>query len=97
VEEQGEGFGLLAMDGRGRGGRRSGGARVGEGPCLEEREGHAGCAWKTLAGRGGGGGGEENWAGPEETVKVLIYLNNSPTSQICFDQKVDLPSSKILK
>jgi hypothetical protein len=51
-----------------------------------------GHAWKTWAGRG-----EGKWAGPEEIVKVLIYLNIFPTSSNYFDQKVDLPSFKIYK
>jgi hypothetical protein len=57
-----------------------------------EEGGHVGHTWKIGAGRG-----EGQWAGPEETVKVLIYLNNFPTNLNCFDQKVDLPSSKIYK
>jgi hypothetical protein len=76
----------------------SGDARVGEegglvgwAPPGIER-GCMGRAWKKWAGRG-----EGKWAGPEETVKVLIYLNNFPTNLNCFDQKVDLSSSKIYK
>jgi hypothetical protein len=69
---------------------RRGPGRVGpswkrEGECV-------GQTWKMWAGRG-----EGNWVGPEETVNVLIYLNNFLTNLNCFDQNVDLPSSKIYK
>jgi hypothetical protein len=38
--------------------------------------------------------GREEWAEPEGTGKFSIYSNKFQTSLNCFDQKVDLPSSK---
>jgi hypothetical protein len=40
---------------------------------------------------------KEKWVGPKERVKFFIYSNNFQVSLNCFDQKVDLPSSKIFK
>jgi hypothetical protein len=82
------------MAGRGRGGCRSGGARAGEeggrvrsgGAWLEESEGARGPAQE-----------KEKRAGPKGIVKILIYSNNLQTSSNCFDQKVDLPSSRNFK
>jgi hypothetical protein len=47
----------------------------------------------------GNNGGERcRQVGPAQgTVKILIYLNNFQMSLNCFDQKLDLPSSKIFK
>jgi hypothetical protein len=48
-------------------------------------------------GRVGRAGKEEAWAEPEGTRTFLIYSNEFQTSSNCFDQKVDLPSSKNFK
>jgi hypothetical protein len=45
----------------------------------------------------GRAGKEEAWAEPEGTRTFLIYSNEFQTSSNCFDQKVDLPSSKNFK
>jgi hypothetical protein len=58
-----------------------------------EEDGAGRCAWRMWADRGR----KRKWVGPEETVKVLIYLNHFPTNSNYFDQTVDLPSSKIYK
>jgi hypothetical protein len=49
----------------------------------EKKSGACGPAW-----------GKEECADPEGTGKFSIYSNKFQTSAICFDQKVDLPSSK---
>jgi hypothetical protein len=47
----------------------------------------------------GQSGGKKNvrWAGPNRIVKISIYSNNFQMSSNCFDQKLDLPSSKNIK
>jgi hypothetical protein len=37
---------------------------------------------------------EAAWAEPEGTMTFLFYSNKFQTSSNCFDQKVDLPSSR---
>jgi hypothetical protein len=46
------------------------------------------------AGAWGPARGEEEWAEPEGTGQFLIYSIKFQTSLNCFDQKVDLTSSK---
>jgi hypothetical protein len=41
--------------------------------------------------------GKGKWAGPEETMEFSISSNKFQISLNCFDQKVDLPSSKNFK
>jgi hypothetical protein len=38
--------------------------------------------------------GKEKWAEPQETREFFIYSNKIQISLKCFDQKVDLRSSK---
>jgi hypothetical protein len=103
VEEEQGGRGPASTDrrrpGRGtRGRHRDCLSRGGEGPpdthapdsSEREREGRR-------AGAHGPARRKEKWVGPEETIEFLIYSNNFQTSSDCFNQKVDLPSSKKIK
>jgi hypothetical protein len=67
-------------------GRRGEGSSVRWGPLGREREGARGPAQEM-----------EEWAGSKGIVKILIYSNNFQTSSNCFDQKLDLSSSKNFK
>jgi hypothetical protein len=72
--------------GRGEGGRRSGNVTA----RASRKQGREA--------RGPVRGGEKGkWAGPIGIVNFLIYSNNFQMSLNCFDQKVDLPSSKNFK
>jgi hypothetical protein len=59
------------------------------GPSGSEREGGLGARVPAQE--------KEKRYGPKGIVKFFIYSNNFQTSLNCFDQKVDLPSSKNLK
>jgi hypothetical protein len=56
-----------------------------------------GPTWKRERGARGPEKEKEKRAGPKGIVKIWIYSNNFQTSSNCFEQKVDLPSSKNFK
>jgi hypothetical protein len=83
----GMGWGGSQVEEQGSARAWEGWSSVGWGPPRREREGGA-C---------GPAQEKEKRAEPKGIVKILIYSNKFQTSLNCFDQKVDLPSSKKFK
>jgi hypothetical protein len=67
---------------------------------AEAGKAHGGVWWQRERGNRGACGlarGKEKWARPKGIVKFFIYSKRFQMSMNCFDQKVNLPSSKNFK
>jgi hypothetical protein len=68
---------------------------------AEAGEARGGTRWQRERGKTdgvwAGSGKEKKWVRPKGIVNFLIYSKRFQTSMNCFDQKVDLPSSKNFK